>query len=300
MDEFTEIAALLTKPEPSREAVNEGRHRLQNTMLNPASVRRRPTGRLASYLGLAIVAPAAAVAIAISSTGTSPAHSPNSPPEAPATARQILMVAASTAEKLPDKGRYWHIRLEERQGPGAAPEVSERWIERDGRVSFKGKKSGGELTRLGDQRWGLGALEVSLPQLQRLPDRPDLLKAWLTDKVAHAGIRTSAGPLTAEQQKREVFQGLVSLISLVPTTSATRAAAFRAIASYPDVKSVGTVDGGQGLEFPSESGGKGKLVVDPATSQIREANILVWLDGAEWMTSGSYTPTAGWTDAPPR
>jgi hypothetical protein len=42
------------------------------------------------------------------------------------------------------------------------------------------------------------------------------------------------------------------------------------------------------------------MVIDPASSQVRRTNILVWLDGGEWRTSGYYAPTTGWTDTQPR
>ncbi|MFG2007320.1 hypothetical protein ACGFNU_50040 [Spirillospora sp. NPDC048911] len=73
-------------------------------------------------------------------------------------------------------------------------------------------------------------------------------------------------------------------------------AAFRAIASYPNVKSTGKVPGGQGLQFPSEYGDTVRMVIDPATSQVRQTNVLVWLDGGEWGTSGTYTLTTEWTN----
>ncbi|MFI0451512.1 CU044_5270 family protein [Actinomadura sp. 6N118] len=300
MNDLQDLATLLAKPEPPREAVDNGRHKLQNAMLHPSPARKHKKAWLAGGLGLTATAAATAAAIVLVSSGTGAPHTPNSPPDRQMSARQVLLAAATTAETLPDEGIYWHITLEERPRPGAAPETTERWIKRDGRVWFKGKKSDGQLTQIGDQRWGIGPLSVSLDQLLRLPTTPDDLKGWITDAVKRSDLRTSAGRFTAAQQKQGVFQGLVSLISTLPTTSKTRAAAFRAIASYPNVKSTGKAPGGQGLQFPSETGDTVRMVIDPATSQLRHTNVLVWIDGGEWSTSGTYTLTTTWTNVQPR
>ncbi|KAB2352466.1 CU044_5270 family protein [Actinomadura rudentiformis] len=297
MNDLQDLATLLAKPEPPREAVDNGRHKLQNAMLNPSPARKHKKAWLAGGFGLTATTAAAVVLV---SAGTGDPHAPNSPPDPQMTARQVLLAAATTAERLPDKGVYWHIKLEQRERPGAAPDMSESWIKRDGRVWFKGRKSDGRLIQIGDQRWGIGPLDVSLDQLRRLPSKPEDLKGWITDAVKRSDIRTSAGRLTAAQQKQAVFQGLVSLISTLPTPSKTRAAAFRAIASYPHVKSTGKVPGGQGLQFPSETGDTVRMVIDPATSQLRQTNILVWTDGGEWITSGTYTLTTEWTNVQPR
>lgn len=298
MNDLQDLATLLAKPEPPREAVDNGRHKLQNAMLNPSPARKPRKAWLAGGLGLTATAAAAAVVLVSAGTGTP--HTPNSPPDPQMTARQVLLAAATTAETLPDKGVYWHIRLENRERPGTAPDTIERWIRRDGRVWFKGKKSGGGLVKVSDQQWGIGSLPVSLEQLRRLPDKPDALKAWITDAVKRSDIRTSAGRLTAADQKHFVFNGLISLISTLPVTSKIRAAAFRAIASYPNVKSTGKAPGGEGLQIDSGAGDPVKMVIDPATSQLRHTNNLVWIDGAEWGTPGMFTLTTEWTNVRPR
>ena len=64
------------------------------------------------------------------------------------------------------------------------------------------------------------------------------------------------------------MDGLISLVSQLPAPPKVRAAAFQAIASYPNVKSLGAVKGGQGLLISFGEGTPASLVVDPATSQI--------------------------------
>lgn len=99
-----------------------------------------------------------------------------------------------------------------------------------------------------------------------------------------------------------IFFGLVSLVSLLPVTPQVRAAALRAIAEYPNVKSLGPVDGGQGLEISFRATrSTARLVIDPATSQVRETNFIV-LESGGLLTAGeggTFTVDAGWTDSRP-
>lgn len=91
----------------------------------------------------------------------------------------------------------------------------------------------------------------------------------------------------------------MSLISQSPAPPRIRAAAFRAIASYPNVKSLGAVNGGQGLAISFSEGEPARLVVDPASSTIRETTYFVALDGAEYTVPGGAMISTGWTDRLP-
>jgi hypothetical protein len=112
--------------------------------------------------------------------------------------------------------------------------------------------------------------------------------------------------LNANMQERFVFDGLISLVSQLPAPPKVRAAAFQAIASYPNVESLGAVKGGQGLLISFGEGTPARLVVDPATSQIREANFFVTADGGELSAGGSsadpgsFTLVAEWTNELPK
>jgi hypothetical protein len=172
---------------------------------------------------------------------------------------------------------------------------------------------------------------VTFERLQKLPTRPDALKAWIADSVRHSDVRTSAGRPDAGMQKQMVFDGLISLVSLLPAPPKVRAAAFRAIASYPNVENLGPVKGGQGLRFPLSPvrptaaapspstedqsqwakdqalkakaergrGDDARLVIDLATSQIRETNYFVTADGAEYIAPDGATLVTGWTNVLP-
>jgi hypothetical protein len=148
----------------------------------------------------------------------------------------------------------------------------------------------------------LGGPDVSFEQLQNLPTKPDALKAWIADALKHSDVRTSAGRPDATMQKQFVFNGLISLVSQLPAPPKVRAAAFRAIASYPNVKSIGKVKGGgQGLLI-SLLGTQARLVVDPATSRVRDTNFFVTADGAVVSIpgTGGGTIVAEWTNLLPK
>lgn len=131
------------------------------------------------------------------------------------------------------------------------------------------------------------------------------MRAWITDAVENADLRWSGGKLTAEMRQRSVFDGLISLVSQLPAPPKVRAAAFRAIAAYPNVESLGEVEGGQGLLISLPDGEPARLVVDPATGQIRRTNLFVTADGGimraggSGADAGSLTLVAEWTKTLP-
>ncbi|GAA4635011.1 CU044_5270 family protein [Actinoallomurus vinaceus] len=307
MDELTMLATALRGSEPSQEAADRSRHRLQNTMRG-GPARKRRIGWLAGGLGL--TAATAATAILVSTTGTAHTAHPNSPPStaAPSTlsARQILLAAATTAENAPAaSGTYWYVKMEEKESANDKPTLRERWTRRDGEVWRRDAKTEGEVFHQGilpdrpkGRPFDLGVGFVSLQQIQELPTEADRLKAWLADTVAHSGIRTGAGPLTAQMQKEYVFESLYMLISTLPAPPKVRAAAFRAFAAYPNVKVVGKVADGEALQFSVLPGDRLRMVIDPKTSQVRETNFLAEGGGGEFFSDGGGVriTTAAWTN----
>ncbi|GAA4612289.1 CU044_5270 family protein [Actinoallomurus liliacearum] len=345
-DELTMLATALAAIEPTDETADRSRHRLQNTMRG-GPARKHRIGWLAGGLGL--TAATTATAVLITSTGTTRTATPNSPPPTAAlSARQVLLTAATTAEKAPSTtGTYWYVRLEEKDSANAKPDVSEEWTRRDGQMWRRDGKTEGKMYHEGvmpdrpkDRPFDLGTDYVSFEQIQRLPTDKDRLKAWLADSVAHSGMRTGAGPLTGPQQKLQVFESLLMLISTFPAPPKVRAAAFRALATYPHVKVAGRRNGGLVVQFtppelpeppqPSPStaaerkeeaewakdrelgtkarAAKGEthndpptMVVDPVTAQVREANFLA-IDGGEmtYPDGGGARIATRWTDVLPR
>jgi hypothetical protein len=296
-DDLQMLGTLLAKPYPSQDVVDRSRHQLQNAMRGP--VRKHKTGWLATGLGL--TAAAAAAAVVVASGTTAPTATPNSPPAAvQPSAGQILLAAATTAERTPEgSGTYWHVKTVFADSKDSTPNQWESWTRRDGQAWGRGEKSHGKVLKLfPPSPFRLGGPVVSFEQLQKLPTKPDALKAWIADALKHSDLRTSAGRPDATMQRQFVFNGLISLVSQLPAPPKVRAAAFRAIASYPNVKSLGKVKGGQGLLISLREGIQARLVVDPATSRVRDTNFFVEASGATvWLTgTGSATVVAEWTN----
>jgi len=63
------------------------------------------------------------------------------------------------------------------------------------------------------------------------------------------------------------------------------------MASFPGVTSLGPVRGGQGLLFSLTGNQQARLVVDPATSRVRDTNFLVTGGDAEIWIRGPVTAT---------
>lgn len=298
MDDLQMLTTLLAKPGPSEDVVDRSRRRLRDRTRGP--VRRRRVGLPVAGLGLAAVT-AAAVAVTASVTTTSTATPDDPPAAARPSARQVLLVAATTAENRPaGTGAYWHVTTVSTGGNGER-QRQESWTRRDGRTWVRLEKTQGQVVRVSQRSpFRMAGVGLSVERLQRLPTDPAALKAWITDTVEHGDARTSAGRPPAGERDERILVSLTSLVSQLPVPPKVRAAAFRAIAGLPDVRSLGAVEGGQGLLI-SLGGRQARLVVDPATSQVRNTNFFVTADGAEtWLPSHrSATVTTEWTDRLP-
>jgi hypothetical protein len=284
----------------------------------PARGRRfRLPGRVQLVATAAMVAAIAAGAtFAAGSGGTAPAAT-GGLPAAPVrlSAQQILLAAATAAQKQ-HPGTYWHFKITI-EPPAGAPKVSgpaathivntyESWVGRDGEywntqpscaappgtVVFEGPGLAGfslgapqgKLTNpapmnpapQGSVPPGTG--DLTYQQTQHLPTGPAALKAWFARYNPDSSFIVSA---------------LIALQYEVPAPPQVRAAAFRALATLPDVKNLGPVPGGQALliSFPQEPWAWIKLVVDPATSLLRSES------GAKGTT---LIETAEWTNRLPR
>ncbi len=290
MNDLQTLRAALAPREVPQDVVDRSRHRLQNRMLTPP--RRRLVRPLA--LGAGLVAAAAAAAVVVATLPSTPSPAP--PPQAVApvvTGTQVLLAAATVAEHAPDgTGKYWHVKT------SSDKLVYENWYTADGRVWFRGEKSGGRVVPLGPDPLRLAAADVTFGQLRTLPTDPAALRDWLVNAIAHSGARTSAGPLTAADRERELLLSMVSLVSTLPAPPAVRGAAFRSIAAYPGVRDLGPVPGGRGFLLPGDY----RLVVDPATARISHTSMFVTADGAIYGASGPQGAevSAEWTDALPK
>ncbi|MEV3923033.1 CU044_5270 family protein [Actinomadura coerulea] len=310
-DEREELARLLPAP-VERDLPGDRRQRLQEFVMSEIQqdlrsaeqAPRRPSGRRRILLAAAGTAVTAAVAaVVVGTVGTGGAQKPDKVPGASApSGRQFLLVAATTAAKTPaGGGAYWYVKTTSTAREGGARTSLESWTGRDGRVWWKGEKTRGKVVSLTQPApFRLGGPGVTLAQLQSLPSSPDALKAWIAASVKRSGIESSAGRPDAAARERSVFDGLLSLVSQLPAPPKVRAAAFRAIATYPGVKDLGAVKGGHGLSISFGEGGNAHLVVDPKTSRITDTDFFVSADGARVTAPGGAAITAEWTDRAPR
>jgi hypothetical protein len=292
MDELQILATVLVSDEPSDEVVERSRYKLLNRIkVRPA--RRVRVRWWAAGLGLTAVAAAAAV---VASSVAVPA--PTAPGAVVMSAPQVLLAAAAAAQSTPESsGAYWHVTVAIRDhAAGSPPVVSERWITPDGQnwESWRG-----EILKqaVRNRPFVLAGEAVTVDELRSLPTEPEALKNWITDAAEHTTAVTSAGRLTPEEKTRLAFESLIQLVSGLPAPPAVRAAAFRAIATYPEVTGLGAVPGGQGLQIDSED----RLVVDPATGTVNETTMFVSIDGGVWHFPPGATATvrAEWTDTLP-
>jgi hypothetical protein len=294
MNDLQTLRAALTPDEPAQDVVDRSRHRLQNHMLGGR--RHRRVVPLAIGAGVLAAAVAAGVVVATLPDTPAPAPAPQAAAPVVVTGQEVLLAAATVAAQAPaGTGTYWHVKIDESQD-------YEYWTKADGHVWFRGAKSGGQVVPLKmPTPFRLGGAEVTMDRIQKLPAEPAALRDWIANAVAHSDIRTSAGPLTADQRQQAVLEGLISLVSTLPAPPAVRAASFRAIAAYPGVRAVGAVPGGQGLRVPGP-GGSALLVVDPATGRVNQTSMYVTADGAVAQAAEGTTMaiSAEWTDNLPK
>ncbi|MGV9309096.1 CU044_5270 family protein [Nonomuraea sp. NPDC003727] len=285
MDDLHEIRTLLAKPDPSPDVVARRRQELRRSM------RRRTPG-----IGLRwVLVPAAAAAVAAALVIV-PGHVGNSPPAS--GARDVLLVAATTAERAPEgSGTYWHITITQEGKP-----QQEYWYKKDGRFWLKGEglKGEGKLTQFADkpQPFAIGPLRMTFEALRQLPTDANGLYEKLKSAVADGGLRTSAGKLSDEQQEGATIESLLSLISEAPVSPEVRAAAYRALAARPGVQDLGDADGGRRLQVPVLDGQE-TLTIDPETGQLRNTSVWAPLTGGTAHSSGPVTIATEWTDRLP-
>jgi len=239
------------------------------------------------------------------------------------SARQILLAAATTAAARPaGSGTYWYVKTSTSL-PGYQYS-EETWTRPDGQAWVKGGKSGGRLLKYSDplpsgsvrfwlagnpgtlnQLQGLTPImmkpspaysymagQVTYGQLQNLPANPADLKAWIVAFDHNYASKTGM----PDPEHVTVFESLTDLVAGLPAPPRVRAAAFRVMASLPNVKSLGEVNGGQGLLISLSGNQHATLVVDPATSRVRDTLTVSGAAG----TTGSVSVTAGWTNHLPK
>ncbi|GAA1579559.1 CU044_5270 family protein [Actinomadura kijaniata] len=287
------------QPDPAPHDVARMRARLAahtNAQAAPRGARRR----VRPVWGLALAGAVAAGTLAVVQIGDAPGDGPGNTPVRLDSAQTVLLAAARRAETAPT-GTYWHIKTTH-NSPGAA--VSAQWITLDGRrwTAYRDPAPGPGEAPSGIHRLkGLAPMPVSvlgpdpsLSALLKLPTDPQRLRA-----LAERNRPKSGGP-------HYVTEALIELLISQPTTPKTRAAAFRALAAMPGVRSLGRTSDPRGrkgaaLAF-TFTGPKGptefRLIVDTGSSQVL-ARTFTRAKGHAMNSSTIYLST-GWTDEKPR
>jgi hypothetical protein len=290
MDELQMLAKLLDRPDQSDDAVQHGRRQLKKAMHDPFRKRRR-TWQLAGGLGLtAAAAVAVAVAVVVASSASAPGPAPSrSSAAAPQNAREILLEAATIAVKKPvSTGKYWYLKTVYTKDHST--ESVETWAGLDGNSWVRlGSPSGPIVSNEGrNGHWSdgfdIGQTRLTFSQVQQLPANPVTLKAWIVEHDHQA------------RQTVFLIDDLAGLVEGTPAPPEVRAAAFRLLASVPGVRSLGPVEGGQGLLLPDPNG-RDMLVVNLVTSQVRGLFSDV-IDGQR-VYGSSVIVAARWTNALP-
>ncbi|WP_329083551.1 CU044_5270 family protein [Streptosporangium sp. NBC_01469] len=398
MDELTSVRDLLTEPEPSHEVIAAGRARLLaaadpfsgfsdsfepsgppapgspgDRMIRQARRGRRTAWWTALGVGLAGTAAAAALVIASSTAVHPPAPLTRLPvPDTSATARQVLLAAATAAAKAPTKGAYWVTRAisgSQRVEPGARYLIQQsrstemwlsrtrdrkswrinqylgakpatpkdeaawrkngspaRWLFEDGALTggyippdsriesapgereaswLRGKwiGSAGHLTK------GL----ITWAEVRAIPDTPEKLKAYLSER---SGAYAAKWPGSRKEGEADpwVLQDCMEIITSLPVSPETRAAAYQLLASLPEMKSEGEVVDhlgrvGQAISYPVDTStpqgenkvyGRNRLVIDVASGLplSREMDGLDRLADGRTYKVASFTAyeQIGWTN----
>ncbi|MFI0444253.1 CU044_5270 family protein [Actinomadura sp. 6N118] len=294
MDEIRLLGTLLAEPEPSQEVVDNSMRALRQRMNGHVPLRRRIV-RPAIILGAAAVTATAAVAVA-----ALPEENPASPHSPPSTAtvldgRAVLLAAAATAEKKPaSAGTYWKMTQVHSRADGAVETAVTIWTRRDGQswVSYKTGLISRDSNKGRPKHWTT-RFGLSFDKLAELPTDPKRLKAVLA-KIEPATTDEPGPPRTADDEASHMLGKLMELISRAPAPPKVRAAAFRALATLPNVKSTGKVEGGYGIVF-AWGGGGSRFVVDPTTAQTSAQGFTD--DGYR---TGPSTATGEWTNALPK
>lgn len=283
MDDLNAVASLLAKPEPSTEAISRSRGRLQDRMTQARARRRR--GRLLLALGMAV---AAAAAVAVILTSMVP------PAAAPVSGRDVLLMAAASAEHIPQgTGTYWHI-TRTYQGPDT-PQMQESWTTRDGRHWSRNEPHAKPSAVVeGSVPFRLMGTEIGFEELEGLPTDPKALKERI------AGLPQNDSAMFPADREGELVSPLITLITELPTPAQVRSAAFEALAATPGIKNTGAVEGGQELLIPLSGSLEIKMVVDSETARVARANILLTAAGGAAMSGSYISVTTEWTDEVPQ
>ncbi len=167
------------------------------------------------------------------------------------------------------------------------------------------------LTRVGEDTFVVvEGRDLTFEKLQRLPDEPEALQDWVVDAVEDDLDPTAS----AEILDDNIAEVLANLLVDVPAPPDVRAAAYRALADMPNVRSIGSTRdelGRAGVGILMDTAGivvtrdgpyktrkvTRKLIIDPDTSHVLASETIV--GGSTDPFSGTLILEIGWTDQDP-
>ncbi|XVQ10729.1 CU044_5270 family protein [Spirillospora sp. CA-255316] len=159
----------------------------------------------------------------------------------------------------------------------------------------------------------IAGADPSFADLEKLPTDPAALRALAQKRALSDGA--DRGLHADNERVRQSFAArkLIDLLTTAPVSPAVRAAAFRALAEMPVVKSEGTaVDGlgRKGVAFSivtpyANSTSGSRLIIDPSSSQVLSVHEINTIKGGQGRGVPAKERTTlylggGWTDEAPR
>ncbi|MGI5233114.1 CU044_5270 family protein [Actinoallomurus sp. CA-142502] len=271
-------------PIPSPQRLDTGRERLLAAIdSRPAAPRTGTRRGFVRWTALAggLAAAAGAVVFAVSG-GSTPATPPvrRSPSSSPLSTRQVLLAAATTAERQPAAdGAYWHVST--LREVHFTKEIDESWYGKDGYywggvLILNGRDEAGKPgTVYRSKKKSPRAFEVAdhmftLAQVRNLPTTAKGIEKWAN------GVARSVSP-SWRRQDIDFYTDdlLIELLAEAPATPKTRAAAFRALAGRPKVKSAGLAEDEQGRWGYALIIGGTRYLIDPSRAMLLSQSTTV-------------------------
>lgn len=305
MDDYQAVRELLPVPPLSPEVERAGRERLNAAF---TTKRARPPLRATwwSALGLGLAGAAAAALVVISAAPPGP-PAPRGVIAAQ-DGKRFLLAAATSVASMPDDGAWWASTLVngwEFRAPGGGytlrqTRLEESWIPADPEAStwYRWTYSGVRpATPRDEEAWradgapaswtyegdtpGMLSLDDPPGVVRAAPGKPDTFSSEDWDfRVVMAGrplTKLDELPDTPEGLRellkgpddRSTVDNIVRLLFFAPVTSDTRAAAYRLLASMPDVGAVGQVTDVLGRTGPAIEYRSGEFPTRPYAGETR-------------------------------
>lgn len=217
--------------------------------------------------------------------------------------KQVLIAAATSAASKPaTSGKYWRVTdLSSRKPTGRSNMITASYYAKDGR-NWRGTRilngpAAGKTNlttvpplRTRSKPFEIDVQDFSLAEIQSIPDTPAGVERWVCRNAEAASVCKKGDRDSAVDQM--IFRLLVD----APVRPATRAAAFRLLATRPGVQDGGIARdelGRTGHELRFGPGGRDRILVDPVN-----ATLMRYIAEGPTGFSGTFLPSV-WTDEKP-